>query len=127
MAVETTPPVPTGGVAPFWKVVLRGRCPRCGEGGLFAGLLVVAPLCTACGLDLSGQDSGDGPAVLGIFVLGALAMIGAFLVEFRLSPPLWVHALLWPVLLIPAAVGMMRCAKAALIALQWRHRRGEGV
>ncbi|WP_203072773.1 DUF983 domain-containing protein [Falsiroseomonas ponticola] len=106
---------------------MLGRCPRCGEGALFGGLLTVAPACTACGLDLSGQDSGDGPAVLGIFVLGALAMIGAFLVEFRLAPRLWVHAVLWPALLIPAAIVMMRGAKAALIWLQWRHRRGEGV
>ena len=124
---NTTPPVPTGGVAPFLAVALRCRCPRCGRGRLFSGLLTVAATCTECGLDLSGQDSGDGPAVLGIFVLGALAMIGAFLVEFRLSPPLWVHAVLWPVLLIPAAVLMMRSAKAALIALQWRHRAGGGV
>lgn len=127
MTQQTTPPVPTGGVAQFWKAALACRCPRCGEGRLFKGLLDVALTCTACGLDLSGQDSGDGPAVLGIFVLGALAMIGAFLVEFRLSPPLWVHAVLWPALLIPAAVVMMRSAKAALIWLQWRHRRGEGV
>ena len=125
--MKATPPVPTGGVAPFLTVALRCRCPRCGRGKLFAGLLTVAPVCTECGLDLSGQDSGDGPAVLGIFVLGALAMIGAFLVEFRLSPPLWVHAVLWPVLLIPAAVLMMRSAKAALIALQWRHRAGGGM
>ncbi len=106
-------------------MVLRCRCPRCGQGRLFHGLLEVAPACEACGFDLSGNDSGDGPAVLGIFVLGALAVIGAFLVEFLLEPPLWVHALLWPALLIPASVLLMRSAKAALIWLQWRHKRGE--
>ena len=126
MTTEPTPSAAAGGVAPFWRVVLAGRCPRCGQGRLFAGVLTVAPRCNACGLDLSGQDAGDGPAVLGIFLLGTLAVIAAFLVEFRLAPPLWVHVVLWPALLIPAAVLVARAGKAALIALQWRHRREAG-
>jgi uncharacterized protein (DUF983 family) len=120
----TTPPADAGGVAPFWKATLLGRCPRCGEGPLFRGLLDTVPACAACGLDLSAQDAGDGPAVAAIFVLGALTVIGAFLVEFRLEPPYWVHLVLWPVLLIPGAVVTMRVAKAALVWLQWRHRSG---
>jgi uncharacterized protein (DUF983 family) len=105
-------------------VALRGRCPRCGEGKLFRGLLAVAPACPRCGLDLTGEDAGDGPAVLGIFLLGALAVIAAFLVEFRLQPPLWVHVVLWPALLLPASVLVMRFGKAALVWAQWRHRAG---
>ena len=125
MTDRTTPPAQAGGVAPFWGVVLRGRCPRCGEGALFRGLLDVAPACAACGLDLSGHDAGDGPAVAGIFLLGALTVIGAFLVEFRLEPPFWVHLVLWPAFLLPASVVTMRLAKAALVWVQWRHRQGE--
>jgi uncharacterized protein (DUF983 family) len=109
---------------PVWRAALLGRCPRCGRGALFAGLRAIAPRCSACGLDLSRHDAGDGPAVAAIFVLGTLAVLGAFLVEFRLAPPLWVHALLWPALLLPGAVLTMRVAKAALAALQWRHRPG---
>jgi len=41
---------------------LTCRCPRCGRGKLFDGLLTVAPVCSACGLDLKKEDSGDGPA-----------------------------------------------------------------
>jgi uncharacterized protein (DUF983 family) len=121
----TTPAAATAGVAPFWPVVLRGRCPHCGKGRLFKGLLDVAPVCTVCGLHLADEDAGDGPAVAAIFLLGALTVIGAFLVEFRLEPPFWVHLVLWPVLLLPAAVVTMRLAKAALIWAQWRHRAGE--
>jgi uncharacterized protein (DUF983 family) len=122
MTHATTPPAQAGGVAPFWRAALAGRCPRCGQGPLFAGLLEVAPACTACGLDLSGHDAGDGPAVAGIFLLGALTVIGAFLVEFRLEPPFWVHLVLWPLVLIPGSVVTMRLAKAALVWAQWRHR-----
>ncbi|MFM9829362.1 MAG: DUF983 domain-containing protein [Sphingomonas sp.] len=102
--------------------VLRGRCPRCGQGALFDGVLELRPACEACGLDLRPHNAGDGPAVAAIFILGAAAMLGAFLVEFRLQPPLWVHAVLWPVLVIPAAVMTMRIAKALLVALHYRHR-----
>ena len=68
--------------------------------------------------------AGDGPAVAAIFLLGALTVIGAFLVEFRLEPPFWVHLVLWPVVLLPGAVIVMRIAKAALIWAQWRHKAG---
>ncbi|WP_431285957.1 DUF983 domain-containing protein [Humitalea sp. 24SJ18S-53] len=103
-------------------MALLGRCPRCGQGRLFQGLLDLRPACAACGLDLRAHDAGDGPAVAAIFVIGAAAMLGAFLVEFRLQPPLWVHAVLWPVLMLPAAVVTMRIAKALLVALHYRHR-----
>jgi uncharacterized protein (DUF983 family) len=52
-------------------------------------------------------------------------MVLAFWVEFRFSPPLWVHALLWPVVTISAALLMMRPLKSALVALQFRHRKSE--
>lgn len=117
-----------GGAAPLSTAALLGRCPRCGRGALFHGLLAVRERCTVCGLDLRTHDAGDGPAVAGIFVVGALAMLAAFIVEFRFEPPLWVHAVLWPALVLPLSVLTMRVAKAALIALQWRHRRSaEGV
>jgi len=108
------------------RAALLGRCPRCGRGALFSALLDIRPRCESCGLDIAAHDAGDGPAVAAIFLVGALAMVGAFLVEFRLEPPLWVHAVLWPVLVVPLSVWVMRVAKAALVALNWRHRSGAG-
>ena len=114
----------TQGVSPV-ATALLGRCPRCGKGALFRGLLDIRESCEACGLDLRAHDAGDGPAVAGIFVIGAVAVIAAIWVDVRFEPPLWVHALLWPVLVLPLSVLTMRVAKAALVALQWRHGRGE--
>jgi uncharacterized protein (DUF983 family) len=106
-------------------VALAGRCPRCGRGPLFDGLLSVRPSCPVCGLDLKAHDAGDGPAVLAIFLLGALLVGGAMWLEFTREPPLWVHAVLWPVVSLPLAIAVMRPAKAALVGLQYRHRRDE--
>jgi len=101
---------------------LACRCPRCGRGRLFRGLLAVRDTCEVCGLDLRGSDTGDGAAVGVILVLGAIVVGLAFWLEFRFEPPLWLHALLWPAIVLPLAILLMRPAKAALVALQFRHR-----
>ena len=104
---------------------LRCRCPRCGQGKLFEGLLTLRPACPVCALDLRGSDTGDAGAVILIMVLGAFIVILAFWVEFHLNPPLWVHAVLWPVVTIPLAILIMRPMKAALVASQFRNRPDE--
>jgi len=53
------------------------RCPRCGDGRLFVGLLTVRAACPVCGLDLSAEDAGDGPAVFVIFALGFI-VVGSY-------------------------------------------------
>ncbi len=110
---------------PLFRSALLGLCPACGKASLFDGLLSVRPTCPACGLDLRAHDAGDGPAVAGIFVLGVIIVVAALWVEFAFEPPLWLHAVLWPALSVPLSLAVMRPAKAALIALQYRHRRRE--
>jgi len=103
------------------RAALGCRCPRCGQGKLFAGLLNVRQACEVCGLDLSAQDAGDGPAVFVILFLGLIVVGLAALVEIRFSPPFWVHLVLWTPLILGGAVAMLRPLKAGLIALQYRH------
>ncbi len=103
------------------RAALGCRCPRCGKGPLFTGLLQVRSTCAVCGLDLSAQDAGDGPAVFVILFLGLIIVALAALVEIRFSPPIWVHLVLWTPLIFGGAVGMLRFFKAGLIALQYRH------
>ncbi len=108
--------------SPF-RAGLLCRCPRCGIGPLYGGLLDVRARCPHCGLDLKAHDSGDGPAVFVILILGFLVVALALLVEARFEPPLWVHAVVWPVVILGGALAMLRPLKATLIALQYRHRR----
>lgn len=74
-----------------------------------------------CGLDLSAQDAGDGPAVFVIFFLGLIVVGLAAWVELRFAPPIWVHLVLWVPLIIAGAIALLRPLKAVLIALQFRH------
>ena len=72
---------------------MRGRCPRCGEGRLFDGLPRPSqPRCQNCGLDFDFADSGDGPAVFIIMIVGFIVVGLALFVEFTFGPPYWVHA-----------------------------------
>lgn len=108
-----------------FQAALRCRCPRCGQGKLFEGLLTLRKACPVCGLDFGRSDTGDAGAVIVIMVLGAIVIGLAIWVEFRFNPPLWVHAVLWPVVTLPLAVLLTRPMKAALVAAQFRTRPNE--
>jgi uncharacterized protein (DUF983 family) len=110
---------------PLWRAALLCRGPRCGQAPLFVGLLTVRDACPVCGLDLRQHDTGDGPAALVILVLGAIVLGLAVWVEAAFAPPLWVHALIWPVVILGGAIALMRPMKAALVAQQFRHRASE--
>lgn len=113
--LETTPSALTAG--------LLCRCPACGSGPLFQGFLTVRERCAACGADLSGQDSGDGPVPFVIFLVGALVVGLALFTEVSYAPPVWLHLVLWLPLTLILVLGLMRPAKALMIALQYKHRR----
>ena len=106
---------------PIMRAAVFCRCPCCGQGRLFAGLLQVRTSCAVCGLDFSAQDAGDGPAVFVILFLGLIVVGLAAAVEIRFSPPIWVHMALWIPLIFCGAIAMLRPLKAGLIALQYRH------
>ncbi len=105
---------------------LFGRCPRCGKGPLFKGLLTLHHNCPACGLDYSVFDPGDGPAVFGILIVGAIVAGMALWVEFTFSPPLWVHLVLWAPTIAILSTGFLRLAKSLLVVLQYKHKAQEG-
>ncbi|HEX9648018.1 MAG TPA: DUF983 domain-containing protein [Alphaproteobacteria bacterium] len=109
-----------GAISPL-SAALRRRCPRCGEGRLFAGYLTVAERCEVCDLDLRRQDTGDGPAVFVILLLGFIIVGLALAVEVRVAPPYWLHLILWLPLTIGLALVMLPPLKAWLIAQHYRH------
>lgn len=104
---------------------LRARCPECGEGDLFEGFLKVAPRCESCGADLSKADSGDGPAVFVMFVVGFIVVPLALLLEVAVRPPIWVHFILWLPLATVLSLALLRPFKGVLVTLQFHHRAEE--
>jgi uncharacterized protein (DUF983 family) len=108
------------------KSALLCRCPRCGEGRLFAGFLDPAPRCEACDLDYRFVDSGDGPAVFVILVVGFVVVAAALITEVKYAPPYWVHAVLWVPMILILSLGLLRPLKAAMIGVQYRHKAREG-
>ena len=105
---------------------LFARCPRCGRGPLFKNMLELRESCSGCGLDYRFIDTGDGPAVFAIFILGFLVLGLALYVEFTYGPPLWVHIVLWGALTPLIALVLLRILKAGLIALQYKNKAEEG-
>lgn len=105
---------------------LKGRCPRCGEGKLFKKFLELQPKCTACGLDYKFIDTGDGPAVFAIFILGFVALGGAVVMNIVYGIDLWITYAFWGIALPLLALALLRVLKALLIALQYRHKAEEG-
>ncbi len=113
-------------LSPF-STGLRCRCPRCGEAPMFSGLLTVRPHCPACGLDYAKVDSGDGPAVFVILILGFIVVGLALWLEMKYEPPFWLHMVLWAPLILGGSIGLLRPFKATLIALQFKHKASSDI
>ncbi|WP_242097452.1 DUF983 domain-containing protein [Sphingomonas sp. CROZ-RG-20F-R02-07] len=105
---------------------LKGLCPRCGKPTLFTGWIKFANRCTACGLDFAQFNVGDGPAAFLTLILGTLVVGLAVWLQLALSPPWWVHVLIWPAFALAAVVAMLRLAKGALMAAEYQNAAREG-
>ena len=112
-------------VSPFFAGI-KGRCPRCGQGKLFAGYLTPAKKCNRCDLDFSFADSGDGPAVFIILIVGFIVVGLALWTEITFKPDYWIHAALWLPLGLALPLIMLRPAKGILVCQQYRHQAREG-
>ncbi|MBV8938817.1 MAG: DUF983 domain-containing protein [Alphaproteobacteria bacterium] len=102
-------------------VALLQRCPACGKGKLFDGLLNVTERCGVCHLSLKEHEKGDGPAFFAIVAVGFIVTGLAGYVEYAYQPPYWLHAVLWLPLIVILSLYFLRVFKAWLIAMQYRH------
>lgn len=107
------------------EAALFGLCPRCGARTLFAGLIRFADRCGNCGLDYGRFNVGDGPAAFLTLVIGGLVTILAIWLQLSVSPPFWVHILLWVPLTAIAVVLGLRGSKAALLHAEFSRKAGE--
>lgn len=105
----------------IWKAV-RGRCPNCGQGKLFAGYLKQVDACSSCGENLADIRADDGPAWATILLTGHIlapfifpVATGDFLAPWMITG-----------LLISATIGLVLTilprAKGLFIAIIWARR-----
>lgn len=103
-----------------WKC----RCPACAQGKIYDHLLHMSTRtsCPVCGHDFAKSDTADGPAVFLIFVLGFLLVPLAIWFEVVISPPLWLHGVLWTAVALGLTLGLLKPVKAYVLGLQYIHR-----
>jgi uncharacterized protein (DUF983 family) len=94
---------------------------------LFAGLLTTKPACSNCGLDYSALDVGDGAVVFVVMFANILVLGGALALENAFAPPLWLHILLWPMVIVALCVWLTRLIKGVLLAHQYVRKAAPGV
>lgn len=109
-----------------WKQAVvrgvKGTCPACGRGRVFARFLKPVDRCRSCGEDLSHQRADDFPPYIVILLLGHLLAPIMIELERTAHPPLWAYMSLGP--LVAAALGLLliQPVKGAVIGIQWAHR-----
>jgi uncharacterized protein (DUF983 family) len=92
---------------------------------LFDGFLRVGERCEACGLDMRAADSGDGPAVFIVLIVGMIVCFAALIVEVAYHPPIWLHLLLWLPLAALLTAVLIRPFKGVMLAMQFHHKASE--
>ena len=122
----TQDPYPLATAPTIAQVALKGLCPRCGAPTLFAGVAKFAPACRACGLEFAKFHVDDGPAAFLTLGVGTIITIAAITLELTVSPPFWVHFLIWTPILLLSVIGSLRVAKAMLILAEYRNDAREG-
>jgi len=108
-----------------YAATLKGRCPACGEGRLYADILKLNTRCDQCELDLGKYDQADGPAFFSMFFVGIIVVVPAVWLEMAFSPPLWVHGLIWLPWAVLWTLIFLRLIKSLLVAAQYANKAEE--
>ena len=108
---------------PGWKTGiargLRGRCPACGSGRLFARFLKVADHCPECGAELHHQRADDLPPYIVILIVGHILGWAILVAETEFEAPLWFHLATWPLLALALSLLLLQPVKGAVVGLQY--------
>jgi uncharacterized protein (DUF983 family) len=105
---------------------LACRCPRCGEGKLFAGFLKLADGCDKCGLDYGFADPADGPAFFVMSGVGVIVTTVWAWWAIAAQPPIWLQLVLGMGAMIGGCLATLRPVKGWLVAEQFVHKAEEG-
>jgi uncharacterized protein (DUF983 family) len=105
--------------------MIRGsfcRCPNCGSGRLFNGFLRVVERCSGCETELHHHRADDAPPYFTMIIVGHLVIGSVLWAEIALSPPMWLHLVIWLPLTLILSLALLRPIKGIIVALQWALR-----
>lgn len=99
---------------------LRGRCPHCGLGSLFAGRFRLRDTCPYCGVRFS-RARGEmlGATYINTMLTLVLALVGFFVTERLFAPPLLVQLAVWTLFCVAVPVAFFRPARGLWIAVAY--------
>lgn len=101
---------------------LKGRCPCCGRGRLFARYLRQVEACPDCSEPLGHLRSDDAAPWLTILVVGHI-VVPLMLTVDRYSPwPTWLAMTVWPLAALALTLVVLPRAKGVLLSVIWATR-----
>jgi uncharacterized protein (DUF983 family) len=101
---------------------LKGRCPACGRGRLFARFLKPVESCADCHEPLGHVRSDDAAPWLTILVVGHIVVPLMLAVERYSQWPDWVAMVVWPAVALALTVAILPRAKGFLMGIIWATR-----
>lgn len=96
---------------------LRGRCPNCGNGHLFAGWLRVVTECSSCAAPLGLARSDDLPPYITILIVGHIVVPLMLWLERSQSPAMWVTTAIFVPMTLILTLGLIRPVKGGTVGL----------
>ena len=101
---------------------LKGTCPACGKGKLYASYLKVQDRCPACGEELHHHRADDAPPYFTIFIVGHILVAGILAMEQSLKPEWWLQLTIWLPMTVILSLLLLPRVKGTLVGLQWGAR-----
>jgi len=102
----------------IWRGARR-RCPRCGEGRLFAKYLKLVEHCATCGEDYREIHADDMPPWLTIIIVGHVLISSILSVELNFDPSPWAEIIGWPLLGAILTVLILPISKGIVASIIW--------
>lgn len=102
---------------------MAARCPVCGRGRLFEGVLKFREHCDVCNADFTVlEDTGDGPAVFVIFIVGIFIVPLPVLLSVLKGWPTWLSLGLFIPIIVLVSVGLLRILRGTMFMQQWKRK-----
>jgi uncharacterized protein (DUF983 family) len=119
---DQSPPAQQQDRRSAWRAIARGfraRCPACARGCLYKNYLKTVETCRNCGEELFHHRADDAPPYFTMLIVGHVIVALVLWTEIALSPPLWVHMLIWLPLTLVLSLLLLPSIKGAVLGLQW--------